>query len=122
MKEKLVKVLEVKFFATLNGTEPVREWLFELSIADRKIIGQDILTVQYEWPIGKPLVDNLGKGLWEVRIKLDNRIARIIFIIDKKLMVLLHGFIKKSQKTPKIDLELANKRVKEYARWYKENK
>ncbi len=116
MQEKLEKVLEVKFFANESGNEPVREWLKELPIEEKKSIGRDIATVQYEWPIGKPLVDNLGNGLWEVRTKLKNKIARIIFLINDGKMILLHGFIKKTQKTPKPDLDLANKRAKTFFR------
>jgi phage-related protein len=92
----------------------VREWLKELSKDDCKIIGTDILTVQYAWPVGKPLVDNLGDGIWEVRSRLDNRIARTLFALVNQEIVLLHGFIKKSQRTPADELELAKKRKKLY--------
>lgn len=69
-----------------------------------------MLKVQYCWPIGKPLVGTLGDGLWEVRSRLGNRTARVIFYIEARTMVLLHGFIKKTQKTPKEELDLAMKR------------
>jgi phage-related protein len=92
----------------------VREWLKDLPAEERKIIGGDILTVQYAWPIGKPLVGNLGSQLWEVRSRLKNRIARTLFILHDEEIVLLHGFIKKDQKTPKADLDLAKKRKSEY--------
>jgi phage-related protein len=106
--------LNVVFFKTETGNEPVREWLKGLSKEDRKVIGADILTVQYAWPVGKPLVDNLGDGLWEVRSRLDNRIARTLFALVDQEIVLLHGFIKKQQKTPQGELELAKKRKKQY--------
>ena len=73
-------------------------------------IGDDVLKVQYCWPIGKTLVDNLGNGLWEVRSRLGDRIARVIFCLEGSTMVLLHGFIKKTRKTPKHELGLAMKR------------
>ncbi|MEI7535094.1 MAG: type II toxin-antitoxin system RelE/ParE family toxin [Verrucomicrobiae bacterium] len=111
---KAERPLKVVFFKTDTGNEPVREWLKELSKDDCKIIGTDILTVQYAWPIGKPLVDNLGEGLWEVRSRLDNRIARTLFAMVDQEIVLLHGFIKKQQKTPPDELELAKKRKKQY--------
>lgn len=60
-----------------------------------------------------PLVKHMGAGLWEVRIRLDNRIARVLFVLSGSTMVLLHGFIKKQQKTPKDELELAHERYKE---------
>ena len=111
---KADRPLNVVFFKTDTGNEPVREWLKALSKEDCKAIGADILTVQYAWPVGKPLVDNLGDGLWEVRSRLDNRIARTLFAVVNQEIVLLHGFIKKQQKTPRDELELAKKRKKLY--------
>ena len=111
---KAERPLKVVFFKTNTGNEPVREWLKELTKDDCKVIGTDILTVQYAWPLGKPLVDNLGDGVWEVRSRLDNRIARTLFALVNQEIVLLHGFIKKSQKTPSDELELAKKRKKQY--------
>ncbi|SDZ00796.1 type II toxin-antitoxin system RelE/ParE family toxin [Nitrosomonas halophila] len=105
-------ILFVKFFATDAGSEPVREWLKGLSAQDRKTIGEDIKTVQFGWPLGMPLVDHLEGGIWEVRIKLGNRIARVLFVIDKHTMILLHGFIKKSQKIPEPEMDLAKQRLK----------
>ena len=111
---KAERPLNVVFFKTEAGNEPVREWLKELSKEDCKVIGTDILTVQYAWPVGKPLVDNLGDGLWEVRSRLSNRIARTLFVVVDEEIVLLHGFIKKQQRTPQDELELAKKRKKQY--------
>ncbi len=111
---KAERPLKVVFFKTDMGNEPVREWLKELSKEDCKVIGTDILTVQYAWPVGKPLVDNLGDGLWEVRSRLSNRIARTLFAMVDEEIVLLHGFIKKQQRTPQDELELAKKRKKQY--------
>ncbi|OAI06973.1 MULTISPECIES: type II toxin-antitoxin system RelE/ParE family toxin [Methylomonas] len=105
-------ILSVRFFATEAGSEPVREWLKALSAQDRKTIGEDIKTVQFGWPLGMPLVDYLEGDIWDVRIKLDNRIARVLFVIVNQTMILLHGFIKKNQKTPKPELDLAKQRLK----------
>jgi phage-related protein len=92
----------------------VRDWLKALDAEDRKIIGEDIKDVEFSWPIGMPLCRALGKGLWEVRSDLtQGRIARVLFCIVESRMVLLHAFIKKTQKTPEADLELATKRKKE---------
>src|SRR5450759_483937 len=104
--------LEVRFFKTDGGTEPVREWLRELSAIDRKTIGEDIKTVQFGWPLGMPLVRKIDKDLLEVRIHLEGRIARVLFTISAGKAVLLHGFIKKSQATPKPDLDLAKDRMR----------
>ncbi len=92
--------LLVRFYKTTNGREPVREWLKALPQPERKVIGDDIKTAQYGWPIGMPLIRKLDTGLWEVRSRLENRIARVIFTVHDNRMILLHGFVKKSQKTP----------------------
>ena len=106
-------ILSVCFFRTEAGSEPVREWLKKLSAQDRKTIGEDIKTVQFGWPLGMPLVRKMGKGLWEVRIHLENRIARVLFTVIDGVMVLLHGFIKKSSATPAHELELAKQRLQQ---------
>jgi len=82
-----------------------------LSPEDRKRIGEDIKTVEFGWPVGMPVCKPLGNGIYEVRSSLaQNQIARVLFYIDKKgRMVLLHGFVKKTQKTPQEDLELARR-------------
>ena len=86
----------------------------ELDASDRKIIGEDIKTVQYGWPLGMPLVRKMATHLWEVRITLPNRIARVMFTVDDAHMVLLHAFIKKSPQTPPEDLKLAMTRLKQF--------
>lgn len=106
----------MRFFRTDAGAEPVREWLKALPAIDRKCIGEDIKTVQFGWPIGMPLVRHLGDDIWEVRIRLANRIARVLFTFEGQTMVLLHGFIKKQQATPKADLELARDRLRQLKR------
>jgi phage-related protein len=109
-----VKRLPAAFYQSSSGREPVREWLKALALEDRKIIGEDIKDVEFSWPIGMPLCRALGRGLWEVRSDLtQGRIARVLFSIHDGRMVLLHSFIKKTQKTPDGDLELAIKRKKE---------
>lgn len=106
------------FYRTEAGGEPVRDWLMELSPEDRKRIGEDIKTVEFGWPIGMPVCRPLSGGLYEVRTSLtQNRIARVLFYIDRKdRMVLLHGFIKKTQKTPADDLDLAKGNRKKHQR------
>lgn len=105
--------LSVKFFSTLQGNEPVREWLKSLSANDRRTIGEDLKTVQFGWPLGMPLVRKMGKDLWEVRVQLKDHIARVFFTVQGQAMILLHGFIKKSQTTPQSDLDLAKNRLKQ---------
>ena len=92
----------------------MREWLKDLPKDERRIIGEDIMTVQFRWPLGMPLVDNLGSGIWEVRSKLPTRIARTLFFVHEGEIVLLHGFIKKTRKTPQEDRALAFQRKNAY--------
>ena len=106
--------LPVVFYKSDAGKEPVRIWLKKLSSEDRKIIGEDIKTLQYGWPLGMPLVKSLDTGLWEIRSNLRNRIARVIFTIYEHHIVLLHGVIKKSKKTPTKDLALAKQRMSKF--------
>jgi phage-related protein len=109
-------VLEVRFFKTDADSEPVRDWLKSLTASEKKAIGEDIKTVQFGWPLGMPLVDHVDGDIWEVRTRLDTKIARVLFAMEGAVMVLLHGFIKKQQKTPKPDLDLAKERLKQLRR------
>jgi phage-related protein len=112
-----LKRIEAIFYRTEAANEPVRGWLKEMDREDRRRIGEDIKLVEYGWPIGMPVCRPLGDGLYEVRTNLTgNRIARVLFYVDRRQrMVLLHGFIKKSRTTPADDLQLAraNKRKHE---------
>lgn len=102
---------KVIFFRTSRGREPVRDWLKALEKDDRKIIGEDIKVVQFRWPLGMPLVRKIDRDLWEVRTNLTGgRIARVLFTVGGSEIVLLHGFIKKSQKTPQKDLDVSRSR------------
>ena len=107
------KRIEVRFYRSVNGREPVRDWLLLLSRGDRLRIGTAIKTVEFGWPVGLPVCRSLGDGLWEVRIALSNRIARVLFCVSDDVMWLLHGFIKKQQKTPAQDMALARRRRRE---------
>jgi phage-related protein len=108
------KKITGRFYAAATGRRPVREWLLDLQKVDRAVIGKDIQKVEFGWPIGMPYCRPLGHGLWEVRSDLSGgRIARVIFCIVGSEMVLLHGFEKKTQKTPQRDIELALRRKRE---------
>jgi phage-related protein len=114
------KIITATFYRLPSGKDPVRDWLLELGAADRKIIGGDLMAVEFGWPCGEPLCKALSgyTGLREVRSNLpDGRIARVFFYVSRAEMVLLHGFVKKTQKTPKRELKLANKRKKEHERY-----
>lgn len=115
MRETKKSKLSVRFYCTKNGAEPIRIWLKSLDREDKKIIGEDIKTVQFGWPLGMPLVRSLSGGLWEVRSDLvGGRIARVIFFMADHTMILVHGFIKKTQATPPGELDLARKRKKQF--------
>ncbi|MBN3788754.1 type II toxin-antitoxin system RelE/ParE family toxin [Burkholderia sp. Ac-20353] len=112
VRQQFQATLAVRFFSTVGGNEPVREWLKSLEPAERKAIGEDIKTVQFGWPLGMPLVRKISKDIWEIRVTLARRIARVIFTVVGNTMVLLHGFIKKSRATPPEDLDVATSRLK----------
>ena len=108
--------MNVRFFRTVANNEPTRDWLKSLPKKEKKQIGEDIKTVQYGWPVGMPLARKLCNGIWEVRTRLEDKISRILFTLCQDQMIILHGFIKKTEKTPKSDLDLATKRMKQLRR------
>lgn len=110
-RESREPILRVVFFRSEAGGESVREWLLGLRREDRKAVGSDIKTAQYGWPLGMPLIRKLEPGLWEVRSHIGGGIARVMFTADDGVMVLLHGFVKKSAKTPATDLKTARQRL-----------
>ncbi len=106
--------IPVVFYRSPSGAEPVRDWLRALPEGDRRAIGADLALVQVGWPVGMPLCRPLSGGLWEVRSDLpSHRIARLLFFVHENRIGVVHGFIKKTQKTPPDDLELARKRMQE---------
>jgi phage-related protein len=107
-----LKRIHAYFYRTPAGNEPVREWLNELSSVDRKTIGTDVKDVEYAWPLGMPLVDSLGRGVWEVRSTIADGIARVIFCVEEDQMILLHAFVKKTRKTPDREIALAYNRMR----------
>jgi phage-related protein len=104
--------LEVAFFRAESGVEPVRLWLRALPRSDRRAIGRQIRTVQFGWPVGMPVVRKLEESLWEIRLHLDRRTARVIFTVVDSMAILVHGFIKKGRKISKPDLAVARQRVR----------
>lgn len=112
-----LKKVPARFYKGASGAEPVREWVLGLSKEDRREIGKDIATVEYGWPVGMPTCAPMGTGLHEVRTNLhDNRIARVLFCFSGGSLVLLHGFIEKTRRTPQADLDLARQRQREVER------
>jgi phage-related protein len=106
--------IQAVFYRSSGGAEPVLDWLRSLPVEDRRIIGIDLATVQFGWPIGMPLCRPLGGGLWEVRSSLPSRrIARLVFFVEEGRIGVVHGFIKKTQKTPGDELALARRRMME---------
>ena len=108
------KKIQARFYLTENGNNPVRDWILEFSDDDKRAIGIAIQKVEFGWPIGMPYSRKLDNDIWEVRVNISAaRIARVLFTLIGDEMVLLHGFVKKTQQTPKQDLELARNRKKE---------
>ncbi len=110
-------MLSVVFYQTAAGSAPVLDWLRKLESADRRQLGLDLLRVQENWPIGMPVCRSLGNGLWEVRSSLPGgKIARMIFCLKGNEIYVLHGFVKKTQRTPQQDLALAQRRMKDISK------
>ena len=107
-----MRPLALIFWRSDSGNEPVRDWLRSLPVDVTKAIGDDLRYVQWGWPLGKPLVDGFGDGLYEVRTKYDRNNYRVLFAFSDNTMILLHGLLKKTPKTPKTDVALARQRQK----------
>ncbi|TFF27793.1 type II toxin-antitoxin system RelE/ParE family toxin [Jiella endophytica] len=113
------KTLHAAFYASASGRRPVREWLMDLPPADRKTIGEDIATLEFSWPIGRPKCAAIAgqKNMFEVRSNISSgRIARVLFVIIGHEMILLHAFVKKTQRLPEKDLRLAITRMRDVNR------
>ena len=102
--------LTVRFFRMKSGREPVLDWIRARSAKERKVLGEEIRTVQLGWPLGMPVVKKLETDLWEIRVRLPSATARLLFTVLRDEIVLLHAFMKKSQRTPGDDLALARQR------------
>jgi phage-related protein len=109
----ITKFFELRLYQEMSGKIPLLEWLKDFNKEDRKIIDRDIKYTQYSWPWKMPLIKPLGGGLMEIRIKLKDKQVRIFFILHDGIIVLLHGFIKKTQKTPNNEITIALKRIKQ---------
>lgn len=108
-------MLKVIFYKTDAGNEPALDFLRDLDPEDRKIVGADLRTVQIGWPLGMPLCRKLVKGIYEVRSDIsDKRIVRLVFFQHEQNIIIVHGFIKKTQTTPDDVLKLSKKRKAEY--------
>jgi len=113
----MLVVLRVVFFRTAGGNEPVLDWLRGMSADDRRIVGEDLRTVQLGWPLGMALCRPLGDGLFEVRSTLEgNRVIRVVFFQYEDCLVIVEGFVKKSRSTPDDVLKLARARMSEHRR------
>ena len=110
------KPLQAIFFETESGNQPVRDFLLGRTREDKKEIGSDIFTVQKRFPLGLPLVEKLDADLWEVRSHISDGICRIFFTVYNETIVLLHGFVKKSQKIPSREIKKAKERLVEFRR------
>jgi len=119
MQKKSTKSHEAIFFETENGNQPVREFIIKLSKEDQKAIGADIRIVQDFYPVGYPLVTKLKPNLWEIRSDIKDGISRVFFTFINNEIILLHAIVKKTQKTPQKEIDVAMDRIKEYKRLQK---
>ena len=108
--------MKAAFYETEQGNQPCRDYLISLSKDDRREVGADVFAVQKVFPMGLPLCRKMGADIWEVRSNIEDGISRVFFTIDDDTMVLLHGFTKKSQKTPQNEIDTAENRLKDYRR------
>jgi len=116
-----MKRVETRFFRTASGNEPVKTWLSKLNSEERKKVGIAIKKIEFRWPVGMPVCRPMGDGLWEVRTQSpDGTPLRVLFAIVRNQMILLHGFAKKSEKTPDNELRIARERLKEFNRYEKD--
>jgi phage-related protein len=114
MTSKAPHKVRLVFYRGAGGGEPVREWLLTMTRADRLEVGRDLQRAQYRWPVGMPLCRPMGDGLWEIRSSLPGgTISRVLICHHEGRLYALHGFVKKTRKTPAQDLSLARKRQKE---------
>jgi phage-related protein len=111
-----VRRYDVIFYRLGSGREPVREWLRGLDKEAKKVIGEDVKTLQFGWPLGMPLARKMEPDLWELRSEIRQRIARVFFTIVDRRIVLLHGFEKNTRKTPCKDLAPARRRLADLRR------
>lgn len=105
--------LEVSFYRTRAGTEPVRRWLKTLTPEARRELGRCLRIVQQRWPVGMPLVRHPERELWELRVPVSGVELRLLFTISGAAMLVLHGLIKKSRELPNAELDLARRNLKE---------
>ena len=103
--------IPVVFFQLDSGREPVRDWIKGLDRQNRKLVGEDIKTLQFGWPLGMPVARKVAEDLWELRSRLKTGIARTFFTVYAGHIVLVHGYVKKTQKTPTKDLAVAKRRL-----------
>jgi len=114
MPDPTPQKIPLLFYRNASGNEPVRDRLLSLDLSERQAIGKDLMRAQWRWPVGMPLCRPMGQGLWKIRTTRSTRkIARVLFCLHEGVLVALHGFVKKNQKTPEEDLALARKRQKE---------
>jgi phage-related protein len=119
MKNEEKKDFDVVFFETASGKQPVREFIKKLSKEDQKEVGADIRVVQDNFPIGLPLVRKLKPELWEIRSFIKDGISRVFFTFFDKKIILLHAIVKKMQKTPLKEIDVAIERLKEFKKMQK---
>jgi phage-related protein len=110
-------MFQVTFYETEGGNEVVQDFLRKLPRDDRKTIGEDLATLQYGYPMGMPLCKPLRSQIWELRSSLPSkREARLLYFFDSasQQIIVVHAFIKTTRTTPKSDIDLAEKRKKEF--------
>ncbi len=118
---------DIELYATENGEEPVMTFLYSLPGKHRaKAIWEIDLLEEHGLSLKMPYVKNIQgekyRGLMELRVQQGNDISRIFYFLPiGNKFVLLHGFVKKDQKTPKKELETALRYKEDYVRRFVNN-
>jgi phage-related protein len=111
-------VWNIILYEKADGTKPVKEFLDKLPEKHHAKALRDIDVLEkYGTALTEPHVKHIKGKLWELRIKSASDISRVFYFVHiGKNIVLLHGFVKKTQKTPNKEIETANNYLADYQR------
>lgn len=110
-------MFEVRFYSLDNGRKPAREFIYQIQNEKlkAKVLRSLKLLEMFGNQLGEPDSCYLRQGIFELRTKHSNNIVRTLYFFQKKkIIIVTNSFIKKSQKTPQEEIEIAIERKKEY--------
>ena len=107
---------DIEFYDKADGTEPAKDFILSLDTKmQAKVLRTGSLLREAGPSLREPYSKSLSDGIFEIRTKFGSDITRILyfFVIGKKI-ILTNGFIKKTQKTPPAEIELAKQYRADY--------